>query len=45
MSALRLRSARRRLNRGDLLRLLADANRRPNLRRLGRLPGQSRATP
>jgi hypothetical protein len=37
MAALRLRSAQRRHNRRQLLRLLAAANRRPNLRRPGRM--------
>jgi hypothetical protein len=45
MTALRLRAGRRRLNRRQLIKLLADANRRPNLRRLARLPRQSRLTP
>ena len=45
ISALRLRSTQRRLNRRQLIWLLSDVNRRPNLRRLGRLPGQSSFTP
>jgi len=44
MSALRLRSGRRRLNRRELMRLLADTHRRPNLRRLGRLSAQPTLT-
>jgi len=35
MSALRLRSAQRRLNRRQLIKLLADATRRSNPRRAG----------
>lgn len=37
MTALRHRSARRRLNRGELLRLLAAANRRPKSKPAGRI--------
>jgi len=40
MAALRLRSGRRRLNRRALIRLLADANRRSALTRVGRLPAR-----
>lgn len=40
MSALRLRSAQRRLNRRQVIKLLAEANRRPNLRRLTRQPAR-----
>ena len=36
MSVLRLRSGRRRLARQRLLKLLTEANRRPDLRRMGR---------
>jgi len=39
MTVLRLRARRRRLNRQELLKLVIDASRRPDLRRRSRLPG------
>lgn len=42
MSALRLRSARRRLTRLELVKVLSDANRRSEVRYPARLPKQFR---
>ena len=40
MTALRLRSRPRRLNRQQILKLLAETSRRPDLKRAARLPGR-----